>query len=61
MQVKVYKTSVELGEAAAKAAAAKLREVIAKKGSARLLLSTGASQFDFFTAIAASTSPLNRG
>ena len=52
MQVKVYKNSVELGEAAAKAAAAKLNEVIAKKGQARLLLSTGASQFDFFTAIA---------
>ena len=52
MQVKVYKNSVELGEAAAKAASAKLREVIEKKGHARLLLSTGASQFDFFVALA---------
>ena len=52
MQVKVYKNSQELGAAAAKAAAAKLNETIAKKGYARLLLSTGASQFDFFTAIA---------
>ena len=48
MVVKVFKNSDELGSAAAKMAAAKLREVIAKKGYARLLLSTGASQFDFF-------------
>lgn len=52
MKVKVYKNSEELGKAAAKAAAAKLNEVIAEKGHARLLLSTGASQFDFFRAIA---------
>ena len=53
MQVKVYKNSVELGKAAADMAAKKLCEVIEKKGHARLLLSTGASQFDFFTALAA--------
>ena len=52
MQVKVYKNSEELGVAAAKAAAEKLCSVIEKKGHARLLLSTGASQFDFFKAIA---------
>lgn len=52
MQVKVYKNSQELGAAAAKVAAEKLRCVIEKKGHARLLLSTGASQFDFFVAIA---------
>lgn len=52
MKVKVFKNSEELGKAAAKAAAAKLNEVIAKKGHARILLSTGASQFDFFKAIA---------
>ncbi len=52
MKVKVYKNSEDLGKAAAKAASAKLREVIQKKGHARLLLSTGASQFDFFKAIA---------
>ena len=50
MQVKVYKTSKEMGIEAAKQAAAKLREVIANKGAARLLLSTGASQFPFFEA-----------
>ena len=48
MKVKVFKTPEELGAAAAKQAAEKLKETIAKKGSARLLLSTGASQFTFF-------------
>ena len=51
MQVKVYKNNKELGKAAAAAAAKKLNEVIAEKGCARLLLSTGASQFDFFEAL----------
>ena len=48
MKVKVLTTSDEVGAAAAKQAAQKLGEVIAEKGSARLLLSTGASQFTFF-------------
>ena len=52
MKIKLYKNSVEMGKAAAKAAAKKLGEVIEKKGYARILLSTGASQFDFFTALA---------
>lgn len=50
MKVKVFNTSAEVGAAAAKQAAEKLRVVIAEKGSARLLLSTGASQFTFFDA-----------
>ena len=48
MKVKVFETAEQVGAAAAKQAAAKLNEVIAEKGSARLLLSTGASQFTFF-------------
>ena len=48
MLVKVYKTKEEMGKAAAKQAADKLRETIKKDGVARLLLSTGASQFPFF-------------
>ena len=48
MKVKVYATSKEVGAAAAKQAAEKLNAVISEKGSARLLLSTGASQFAFF-------------
>lgn len=48
MKVKVFDTSCAAGAAAAKQAAEKLNAVIAEKGSARLLLSTGASQFKFF-------------
>ena len=48
MKVKVFETANEVGAAAAKQAAAKLNATIAEKGSARLLLSTGASQFTFF-------------
>ncbi|MBQ2875807.1 MAG: 6-phosphogluconolactonase [Clostridia bacterium] len=48
MKVKVFETAQEVGAAAAKQAAAKLNATIAEKGSARLLLSTGASQFTFF-------------
>ena len=48
MKVKVFETPKELGAAAAKHAAEVLRRAIAEKGSARLLLSTGASQFTFF-------------
>ena len=48
MKVKVFNTSKEVGAAAAKQAAEKLNKVISEKGSARLLLSTGASQFAFF-------------
>lgn len=48
MKVKVFETTEEMGAAAAKHAASKLNEVIKEKGAARLLLSTGASQFAFF-------------
>lgn len=48
MKVKVFETSKAAGAAAAKHAAAKLNETIKNKGAARLLLSTGASQFAFF-------------
>ena len=50
MKVKVFETAAEGGAAAAKQAAEKLNAVIREKGSARLLLSTGASQFKFFEA-----------
>ena len=48
MKVKVFTTDKEAGKAAAKQAAEKLNAVIKEKGAARLLLSTGASQFAFF-------------
>ena len=50
MKVKVFDTSAQAGAAAARQAAEKLNQVIHERGSARLLLSTGASQFAFFEA-----------
>jgi len=46
MNIHVVKTPKELGRQAALKAATFLREAISEKGSARLLLSTGASQFE---------------
>ena len=51
MNIHVYKTTQEMGEEAAKLIAAKLNETIAEKGEARLLLSTGASQFEMMDAL----------
>ena len=48
MKVKVYKTSNEAGFAAAQQAAEAINKSIHTNGSARILLSTGASQFPFF-------------
>ncbi len=46
MEIRICKDRYELGASAAKFTAAAIREAIAKKGCARILLSTGASQFD---------------
>ncbi len=46
MEIIKSKTPEELGAAAGKLAAEKLRAAISEKGSARLILSTGASQFE---------------
>lgn len=51
MKVKVLKTPGELGMKAASHAAEVLRKAITEKGSARLILSTGASQFDTLSAL----------
>ncbi|MBE6595889.1 MAG: glucosamine-6-phosphate deaminase [Ruminococcaceae bacterium] len=48
MKVKVLENAEALGAAAAKQAAERLQRAIREKGHARLLLSTGASQFTFF-------------
>ena len=48
MKVILAKDSKELGCLASKHAAEKINEAIAKDGNARILLSTGASQFPFF-------------
>ena len=51
MKITIAKTPAELGAAAAEFVSDRLRKVIAKKGEARLLLSTGASQFDTIAAL----------
>ena len=48
MRISIFKTSDEMGKDAASFIAGKLNAAIAAKGEARLLLSTGASQFEMF-------------
>ena len=51
MKINISENSVELGRAAAADAAARLRAAISAQGEARIVLSTGASQFDMFEAL----------
>jgi len=51
MNVQVYPDSPSLGRAAAKKAAAILNEAIHERGQARLVLSTGMSQFETLSAL----------
>lgn len=51
MEIRICKDSVELGKSAASYVAGILKECIAKNGSARIVLSTGASQFDTLEAL----------
>ena len=53
MEIRITKDRYELGKSAAKHVANILREVIAEKGLARIVLSTGASQFDTIVALTA--------
>lgn len=48
MKLIITETKEELGKLSAQHAAAKINEAIASQGYARILLSTGASQFPFF-------------
>jgi len=51
MEIRICKDSVELGKSAAKHVAQVLKDCIEEKGSARIVLSTGASQFDTIKAL----------
>ncbi len=51
MEVRICKNSKELGKSAAKYAAYLLNRAIEERGEARLILSTGASQFDTLSAL----------
>ena len=48
MEIRICKNPAELGASAAKHVAGVLNQCIAEKGCARIVLSTGASQFDTF-------------
>ncbi len=52
MNVTISETAEELGAAAAQQAADIINECVNKRGSARIVLSTGASQFTFLEALA---------
>ena len=51
MELRICKDKIALGKSAAKYTAQLLREAIAEKGYARIVLSTGASQFDTLYAL----------
>lgn len=51
MEIRIANDRYALGKSAAKHIAAVLREIIAEKGHARIVLSTGASQFDTLDAL----------
>lgn len=51
MNIHVYKTTEEMGRQGAAQIAEKLKKAIEARGEARLLLSTGASQFETITAL----------
>ena len=51
MEIIKSKTAKDLGVAAAKLSAQKINEAIAKNGVARIVLSTGASQFETLEAL----------
>lgn len=53
MEIYIYPEKQEMGAAAAELAACHLRDAIAARGSANLILATGASQFEMLAALVA--------
>ncbi len=51
MNIHVYETKKEMGQAAAEKAAEFLKQAIKEKGKARFIAATGASQFEFLDAL----------
>ncbi|HZM99350.1 MAG TPA: glucosamine-6-phosphate deaminase [Pyrinomonadaceae bacterium] len=51
MQIKIFTTKTELGQAAARDAAAIINHAIAERNSAYVIAATGASQFEFLDAL----------
>jgi glucosamine-6-phosphate deaminase len=53
VDIRVFDTKADLGRAAAERAAAAIGEAVAKRGRARVIAATGASQFEFLDALTA--------
>src|SRR6185369_6737617 len=51
MEIKVFRPKKDLAEAAAAHAAILMRDAISRRGIARMIAATGASQFDFLDAL----------
>jgi len=51
MNISVSPTAIELGNSAARLAAEKINEAIIRNGEARIVVSTGSSQFEMFQAL----------
>jgi glucosamine-6-phosphate deaminase len=51
MEVRVFGAKEELGRCAARHAATRIRDAVERRGSARIVLATGVSQFAFFKAL----------
>ena len=51
MKIEVFKTKAECGAAAAEKGAEILKEELAEKNRGSFIVATGASQFDFLTAL----------
>ncbi len=51
MQISISNDSIELGSKAAKFISARLKEIIAETGEARIVVSTGSSQFEMFQSL----------
>ncbi|HEV7281180.1 MAG TPA: glucosamine-6-phosphate deaminase [Pirellulaceae bacterium] len=51
MQIRIYANSEELGAAAAAEGAKAIRQALKERGTARIILATGASQFDMLAAL----------
>ena len=52
MEIKVFETKLELGQAAARDAANTINEAIGERGAAYVIAATGASQFEFLDSLA---------
>ena len=52
MEIKIFETKLELGQAAARDAAKIIKQAIEERGAAYVIAATGASQFEFLDALA---------